>query len=347
MAIAILQKESILAPISDASPCGEDLEYDPEFLSLAKQADPPPRTRLVGPDAPPEEPPWASILDQAIAMCGRTKDLRIAVILVKAAARCHGLGGLAQSLLILRTLIEQFWLPIHPPLDDDGDPTTRINTLRSLCDRQGMLLFLRNIPLVQVAALGSYGLRELAPDPATAPTVDTSKVEAVFANCDLATLQNTVNDLASGIADLHAIESWVTDQVGTYQALSLEELTAVLEQMHRLLQARLATRVASQAGGSDGVGADSGDGAGAVTLGAGAGPRVATGPISSRADVQRTLDLLCAYFDQYEPSSPVPLLLKRARRLTTMSFMDIVRDVAPDGVTQVESIRGPVDSDSE
>jgi type VI secretion system protein ImpA len=66
-----------------------------------------------------------------------------------------------------------------------------------------------------------------------------------------------------------------------------------------------------------------------------------TGAISSREDVLRVLDRVCAYFAQHEPSSPVPLLLKRAKRLVSKDFLEILRDLAPDGVAQAEAIRGP------
>src|SRR6185503_2058526 len=81
----------------------------------------------------------------------------------------------------------------------------------------------------------------------------------------------------------------------------------------------------------DGDGADGGPG----------GERSMTGAINSREDVVRALDRVCAYFAQHEPSSPIPLLLKRAKRLVSKDFLEILRDLAPDGVPQVEAIRGP------
>jgi type VI secretion system protein ImpA len=62
--------------------------------------------------------------------------------------------------------------------------------------------------------------------------------------------------------------------------------------------------------------------------------------IRSRDDVIRVLDKLCDYYAQYEPSSPLPLLLKRAKRLTSLSFMEIIQDLAPDAVAQAKSIGG-------
>ena len=54
----------------------------------------------------------------------------------------------------------------------------------------------------------------------------------------------------------------------------------------------------------------------------------------------RVLDKACDYFERHEPSSPVPLLLRRAKRLVSKDFMEILRDLAPDGVSQAENIGG-------
>jgi type VI secretion system protein ImpA len=66
-----------------------------------------------------------------------------------------------------------------------------------------------------------------------------------------------------------------------------------------------------------------------------------SGAISSREDVDRLLDRMCEYYERNEPSSPIPLLLKRCKRLVSANFLDIVRDVAPNAVDQVETLCGP------
>jgi type VI secretion system protein ImpA len=65
-----------------------------------------------------------------------------------------------------------------------------------------------------------------------------------------------------------------------------------------------------------------------------------TGVINSQEDVIRVLDMACEYFNRHEPSSPVPLLLQRAKRLVAKDFMEILRDLTPAGVTQAEEISG-------
>jgi type VI secretion system protein ImpA len=52
------------------------------------------------------------------------------------------------------------------------------------------------------------------------------------------------------------------------------------------------------------------------------------------------LDRICQYYAEYEPSSPLPLMLQRCRRLVTASFLEIIQDVIPEAMSQAESIGG-------
>jgi type VI secretion system protein ImpA len=74
-----------------------------------------------------------------------------------------------------------------------------------------------------------------------------------------------------------------------------------------------------------------------------AGP-VATsinGEIGSRADVVRMLDKILAYYQRHEPSSPVPMLIERAKRLAPKNFYEIMEELAPESVNQIKILRGP------
>jgi type VI secretion system protein ImpA len=67
---------------------------------------------------------------------------------------------------------------------------------------------------------------------------------------------------------------------------------------------------------------------------------VATGEVRTRDDVIQAIDRICEYYEKFEPSSPLPLLLGRARRLVTASFMQIIQDLTPDAIQQAEQIGG-------
>ena len=62
--------------------------------------------------------------------------------------------------------------------------------------------------------------------------------------------------------------------------------------------------------------------------------------LRTRDDVVRALESIRAYYLLNEPSSPVPLLLQRCRRLVTMSFLDIIQDVLPDGLATAQTLFG-------
>jgi len=106
-------------------------------------------------------------------------------------------------------------------------------------------------------------------------------------------------------------------------------LRADLAELHKVLQDRLGAR----------SGDSTVDGAGEAA-GASGPPLAGIGDLRSRDDVVRLLDRVCDYYRRQEPSSPVPLLLERAKRLVPMDFLQIVRDLTPSGASEAELIAG-------
>jgi type VI secretion system protein ImpA len=337
--------DMLTSPIRPDAPCGDDLEYDPAFTELERLSRGGGHERAVGPEVPEEGPDWRAVRAKTVALFERTKDLRVAIIWTKSLLHTEGLSGLSAGLSGLRGLLEGFWDSVHPKLDPeyDNSPLMRINVLKELCDRDGVLNVVRAAPLVTLPGLGSFSLRDIAiATGELTPTLvgegtppDMARIDAAFANCDVAKLQATADAVQRAGKDAQAIETFVTDKGGAQNALSLEDLRALLTRAERTLTAQLATRGADEANGhSNGVGGE-----------AGGGRAVAVGAIKSRQDVVRVLGQICEYYAQNEPSSPVPILLRRAQRLVSMSFLDIVRELAPAGMSEIETIRGPQDAD--
>jgi type VI secretion system protein ImpA len=65
--------------------------------------------------------------------------------------------------------------------------------------------------------------------------------------------------------------------------------------------------------------------------------------VTSRDDVVRALNLVLDYYKANEPSSPVPLLVQRAKRLVPMSFMEAIKDLAPAGLKEMQAVTGNTD----
>jgi type VI secretion system protein ImpA len=144
--------------------------------------------------------------------------------------------------------------------------------------------------------------------------------------------------VVAAIEHVQKIESEVTTQVGAASAASLLPLVAVLKDAEKILTPQLARRGVSPGGKAEAK-EEAVAAAGTAAAGPAAGFAV-DGEIGSRDDVIRVLDRICEYYERHEPSSPLPMLLRRAKRLATMSFLDILRELAPDGVAQAEALGG-------
>jgi type VI secretion system protein ImpA len=345
--VATIELDRLLEDISPGSPCGENLEYDGDFVLLEQSARGKAEQQFGDTIVPAEEPDWAEVRRLALDLCKRTRDLRVFDYLARASIRTHGYAGLNDALALVRRSLERYWDSIHPQLDpdDDNDPTARVNIIGSLCDPQTMLLGIRQAPLVQSRGFGRFGLRDIAiasgelPAPAGMETPPTMQaIEGAFLDASLEDLEATAAAVRSAAEQARAIESVVTEKVGASNAASLDQLSRFLKDAGKAIDTRLAAR-----GGSAAVGAAAGVNGHAVNahaLNGEAEPLSVTGQLQSREDVMRMLDKLCEYYARAEPSSPVPLLLQRAKKLVPMSFMEIVQDLIPDGVSTAEMYRG-------
>jgi type VI secretion system protein ImpA len=65
--------------------------------------------------------------------------------------------------------------------------------------------------------------------------------------------------------------------------------------------------------------------------------------IASRDDVVKCLDLVVAFYDRTEPSSPIPHLARRVRRMVHMDFVELMEDLAPSGLKEFRLLAGVPD----
>jgi type VI secretion system protein ImpA len=342
MFVATIELDRLLENISPDSPCGENLEYDSDFVLLEQSARGKPEQQFGDTIVPAEEPDWAEVRRLALALSRRTRDLRVFDYLARASVRTHGYAGLNDALAMVRQSLERHWDSIHPQLDpdDDNDPTARVNIIGSLCDAQTMLLGVRQAPVVQSRGFGRFSLRDIAiasgeaPAPAGMDAPPTMQaIEGAFLESSIEDLQATADAARAAAEQARAIESVVTDKVGASNAASLEPLSKLLKEAGRAIETRLTARGAGTADAAPGR-------ANGHALNGEAAPLSVSGQLQSRDDVMRMLDKLCEYYARAEPSSPVPLLLQRAKKLVPMNFMEIVQDLIPDAVATAEMYRG-------
>jgi type VI secretion system protein ImpA len=331
----IIDTDSLLAAISDSDPTGPNLEYDPAFAALERAVQGKPEQQIGDAIAPGEPPDWNVVQEQALALLGRSKDLRVACHLVRALLNKHAFEGLGEGLAYLAALLERYWPTLHPQLDpeDNNDPAIRINTLAALCDASS-LAAVRSVPLLRSRAFGPITLRDIAvasgeaQPAADAPVVETSTIEGAMLDADQGALESTLQALRKATNNIRAVDTiFETNAAG--QGPDLVALVRLLQQAAKPLEQHFERARAA----GDGAGGD------ASAPGAAGGQRL-SGQINSREDVLLAIDKICSYYERHEPSSPLPLLLQRCKRLASKNFIDIVRDMVPDGVAQIEIIAG-------
>ena len=336
--MSILDVDQLVAPISDDAPCGEDLEYDPEFGELERAAVGK-AAQVMGDEEIEAEPPdWSTVFSLSQELLGRSNDLRIAVVLARAAVNKHGPAGLADGLEVFDRLIADYWDNVHPQLDpdDDFDPMLRLNSILSLSDSDGLVGDLLQLELVASKVVGKFTLRDvrvangdLSAFSWQENVPDSGLINAAFMDADVDEMQANSNYIVKSIELVESISAAIVEQVGGSVAPDYSELTAELTEIQTLYAEKLNAR---------GIGVEIPSAAeGAV---AGAPAAGITGEVQSREDAIRMIDKICTYLEHAEPFSPVPMLLKRAKRLISMDYLEIMRDLTPDGVSQAESIGG-------
>jgi type VI secretion system protein ImpA len=270
----------------------------------------------------------------------------VSCLLARALLETEGFAAFSEGLALNRGYLERYWHTVHPLLDaeDDNDPTLRVNTVSLLSDQATTVRTLRMAPMVSSRMLGQFSLRDLGvamgevPPGLNEEAPKLSSIEAAFMECDLEQLKANTAAVAQSIEHADAIESIITDQVGAARAVSLEQLRDTLRELHHVLKTKLDQRDLGQAVDQ------AGEGPSAAEAGREAAPRL-SGEIRTREDAVMALEKVCQYYLRHEPSSPLPLLLTRAKRLANKNFLEIVQDLSPDAVAQIRALGGSDDAE--
>jgi len=336
----------LLQSKGDDSPSGENLEYDPVFTEM-EIAGQPGEERQIGDEVTAaEDPDYRDLSEKALAVLKQSHDLRAAVFLADATVNIKGLVGFADVTTYILGCLEGFWDSCHPELDedDDNDPTMRINAVQGLGGETTVSRSLRRAPLTESRNFGKLSLRdmEIAEGKMTAPEgmdniPDPATVSAAFQDTDDDFLATMLEAAQTAEENVRAISA-VFDSQTPGQGPDLDNLIKLLHQIRkRLAEFSVVVAVEDTDQGED----ETNTPAGSVPPAAAA----VAGGINSPADVSNALDRIIAYYRRAEPSSPVPIVLERAKRLVGADFLTIMQDMAPAGIDNVHLIGGIEDDD--
>lgn len=322
--------ETYSKPIEGSDPCGEALDYDLSFLELEIAARGKPGHELGGSIVAPESPDWVQVDRLVRELSGKTKDLRVAVLATRAALNLGGIEGLRQSLEGLAIYVEEFWTSLHPRPDseDADDEIVRLNALANLCDAEGLLAELRSVPLSNSRIFGTVTARDwleaqkAITTPSDNPGVDIGTLESSFRDTPQEMLAATSKELGGTIAAIMRIDAAIRQKVEAVVAPSFEPLLDIVRQMQKVVDDHLPAVEAE------------GD------IGALPSAMAPSSGIRDRSDVIGALESICRWYRIHEPSSPVPALLDRVKRVVAKDFMSLLLELAPNGAAEFRALAG-------
>ncbi|HEX7933484.1 MAG TPA: type VI secretion system ImpA family N-terminal domain-containing protein [Paraburkholderia sp.] len=323
-----------MTAIEADAPCGPDLEYDPEFVVLAAKTVRQPEAQYGDFVGSPEPANWSDIDRDCRRLMMRSKDIRLAVLFTRGRTRLAGPAGLAEGVGLLAAWLAAFPQAIHPQpgVDADRDAALeiRMNALQALADADGLLSDVREITLIKSTAM-RLQVRDverafayprpgdaLAPDSVTRQLDDLrAQQPAVAAGFDkaLAALGEITawagEHLDTCVPDLSPLVRLLGRVAGDPSPRSAEEHMAIEEtpsletlevsQPEHVLPAQTEHQMQPA-------------------------QRRGTAPHDRHA----ALALICEarhWFEQHEPSSPIPVLLRRAEHFVGKRYAEVVEAI--------------------
>ncbi len=333
--------DALLSEFDGDSPCGDDLEYDPDFIELETVAVAKDEQQVGDSVIAAEGVDFPKVATMAHDILKRTKDLRAAVYLAEGVLHSEGFVPFERVLAYIHGVLDKYWDTVYPLLDDedDDDPTMRINALRGLSSPNAVLRAAKRARLTDSKTMGRWSLRDIAvaegetSKPADMEsTPDTATISAAFQDTNPETMDAIREAVGKSREHLKGINAILDDKVGA-DGPDLTDLEKLLFKAQDAITKVLGGDEVVEEGAD--IVEESG-GAAAPTSGGNA----ISGAINSTDDVTRMIDKICEYYARSEPSSPVPMILQRARKLVAADFMTIMEDIASNGMDQVRTISG-------
>lgn len=335
-----------LQQVSDTHPCGEDMSYSTLFDDIreARRAD----------DSSLAQGEWEADIKQASwpkvrdlcddALKTKSKDIQLANWYTEALTKLEGFDGLARGLMVLNSLVTDYWEFCYPAYDPN-DLDERAGKIEWL--NANLPLSVRSIPLTRAdtgahpwlkweesRAVENQGLKN--PD-AKARAISEGKLSAeVFdkavANSGREFYETLFAQVTQAAAVFKEFEANVDKAFGR-DAPGLKDLREAIQDCADLVE-----RIYRKLGGlADAAPSNENEHEGLVMQESVEATQnlavVSVGAIRNRADAVRALRDVAKYFRHNEPHSPVSLLAERAAKWAEMPLEHWLATVIKDGGT--------------
>jgi type VI secretion system protein ImpA len=373
--------EPFLVPVADGSASGSELRNDPRFHAVERLMEPAARSvrlenvRNGGTGGANID--WPGILSQAAELSQVGRDIRLLVIVVRALANSEGFDGLAQGLGLLTRMIESHWDSLHPVLRESPSVSEaarrRTNAVLDLQNREnGLLSDLEFTVILTPRGLGAITCGDLCAAALTRLQAQAelpqglgdkelaellsrhdARVGRVTAGCRAMAIERP-DEVAALVASIDGARSALASLEAALTArVSENGIAFKLPELDKVLSRALVPLTAAQGQTAPGpaaleVTAMAEPAAAPMTNGAHPPPATGgiPGSVNSRRDVERCLDMIIDFYERTEPSSPIPHLARRMRKMVPMNFLQLMEEIAPSGMKEFKNVAGVDDKKS-
>ena len=354
----IIDLASLVSPISDSAPTGEDIRADRSPTSAyytikdarnnARAAE---RSSMFDEDIDLITP-WRTVLELAPDILQNTsKDLEVASWYTEALIRIHGFAGLRDGIVLMRQLVDHHWDNLYPEPDEDG-LESKVSPLTGLNGDGGegaLLAPMRNAALTTEGDFGeiNFWQYQKARDNDKIADEDEQASRVSTLGFSLADIEKTVNE---GSVDFYVdLIATIEECLENYKAMNsvLREhcshdappssnITNLIEEILRTVRFfskdKVAAAMASQqqaeeVGSTDG---DAGTTDSSSTVTMVAANQTISGPIANREDALKRLQEVADYFRRYEPHTPIAPGIERLIDWGRMTVAELMMELLPD-----------------
>jgi type VI secretion system protein ImpA len=318
-----------VAALDGEQPSGPDLIYDPQRQEIEAAFDRPVDATGGENDSPSD---WRAAIRLIVEQGQRTRDLTLPIYLMRAAALAGDIELVADGAEWLARLTEERWDDVHPQLDEVGYAGRKApcESLTRIGEFLGPLL---RVPLLVHPRFGKYSGSDFirfAADGANADGYGMFRASIEATNPD--ELRALLHRVAAIRAAIARTDSVFTEHAEGETGPNFKPTYESIDKMRRAI----AVFLPGEAPATDELAQADGEAPTSVApVPAIGGP---VGAIASRNDAARTLDVLCAYFERHEPTSPVPLLLRRAKEWISLDFLSVLEDIVPNSLDEAKRI---------
>ena len=332
---------ALCAPLSDADPCGPDLdlEGDPDYFNYVAQVEGIlPTSYFSVEDGRPFDPTTIDIDGQLTALkplMARSRDLRMLIARARLVVLKRDLGGFAATVAAMAELLENLWDAVHPR-PQDGDATARTTVIAAL-DAPTVIFPLQYTPFFEAPRVGPISYRGwmIAMGEAKARTGDQTQTAATITeaiiDADPAALAGARKHMRVLKSSLDRIRNAFMLQGGS---AGLQGISTLAGKMLAFIDPQgAATDAAAAAGAGAADGAQRQD----------AGPAKPAGPApTSIGEAREALAAIADYYSRCEPSSPTLPLVRQAHQLIGKSFLEVITILMP---SQIDKAAFQIGSD--